>query len=121
MQRASRTRKTIDEDAFRASVLRSPPDVTEDELDHRLGLEAHVLSLQCPPAGGGLLTSSPSVMTIASDPEEPSSAISQSTEPSSCSSSDRRQLSSVCPLPTLSKHRHYFYAISKGGSFLVRI
>ena len=105
MQQARCTQKTIDEDAFRSSVLRSPPDVTEDELDHRLELEAHVLSLQCRPAGAGLLTSSTSAMTIASDSEEPSSAISQSTEPTSCASSDRRhtfQPSSVYPPPVLS-------------------
>lgn len=104
MQQARCPQKTIDEEAYRASVLRSPPDVTEDELDHRLGLEAHVLSLQCPQAGAGVLTSSISVITIASDSEEPSSAISQSTEPSSCSSSDRRhtfQPSSISPLPFL--------------------
>ncbi|KAF7507677.1 hypothetical protein GJ744_010230 [Endocarpon pusillum] len=105
MQQAGCAQKMIDEDAFRSSVLRSPPDVTEDELDHRLGLEAHVLGLQYRLPGAGLLTSSTSAMTIASDSEEPSSAISQSTGPTSCSSSDRRhtfQPSSVHPPPVCS-------------------
>ncbi|ERF73931.1 hypothetical protein EPUS_05354 [Endocarpon pusillum Z07020] len=105
MQQAGCAQKMIDEDAFRSSVLRSPPDVTEDELDHRLGLEAHVLGLQYRLPGAGLLTSSTSAMTVASDPEEPGSAISQSTGPTSCSSSDRRhtfQPSSGHPPPVLS-------------------
>lgn len=105
MQQARCIQKMIDEDAFRSSVLRSPPDMTEDEIDHRLELEAHVLGLQYRLPGAGPLTSSTSAMTIASDPEEPSSAISQSTGPTSCSSSDRRhtfQPSSVHPPPVLS-------------------
>jgi hypothetical protein len=82
--------KMIDEDVFRAAVLRSPPDLSEDELDHRLELEARVLGLQWRPQSADHLTSSISAMTISSDFDRQSSAVSQSTNPTSCSSSDRR-------------------------------
>ncbi len=87
---ASCTRRSIDEEAYRAVVLRSPLDVTEDELDHRLELEARVVGVQCRPPHVDPLTSSTSAATIASDFEKPRSAISQSTDPTSCSSSERR-------------------------------
>jgi len=73
-------------------VLRSPPDLGEDELDHRLEVEARALGVQFSPSTSpqAHLTPSISTMTIASDSENPSSAISLSTFRTSCSSSERR-------------------------------
>jgi hypothetical protein len=84
--------KMIDDEAYCTTVLRSPPDLSEDELDHRLELEARALGLQFSPATSpqGHLTPSISTMTIASDSENPSSTISLSTFRTSCSSSERR-------------------------------
>jgi hypothetical protein len=82
--------KLIDEAVYRTIVLRSPPDLSEDELDHRLELEAQVLEIQCPPPSVDRLTSSISATTIASGSQKPSSAISQSTGLTSSASSERR-------------------------------
>jgi hypothetical protein len=87
---AEPTRRSIDDKIYRTAVLRSPPEVTEDELDRGLELEARTLSLRHPPLAIDCFTSSISATTIASDYQEPSSAISQSTGLTSCSSSDRR-------------------------------
>ena len=84
------TAKMIDDEVFRTEVLRQPPNMTEDELEHLLEVEARVLGIKCRPSSADPLTYSTSAMTIASDSEKPCSAISQSTDPTSCSSSDRR-------------------------------
>jgi hypothetical protein len=80
----------IDEEAYRTAVLRPQCDITEDEQDHSLELEARVLGLQPQPLSADHLTASISATTVASDSQNPSSAISQSTAPTSCSSSERR-------------------------------
>lgn len=80
----------IDEEVYLTKVLCLPPDLTEDELDHRLELEARVLGLQCRSPSVDRLTSSISTTTSASGSQKPSSAISRSTDPTSCSSSVRR-------------------------------
>ena len=102
-QNAKTIRRSIDEKTYRTVVLRSPPGATEDELDHVLELEAGVLGLQCPPLPVDPLPSSISASTIASDYPKPSSAISQSTAPTSCSSSDRRHTYSPSPTNSLQR------------------
>jgi hypothetical protein len=82
--------KTFDEEVYRTVVLRSSPDQTEDELDHRLELEAQVLGIQSESPSADRLMTSASATTIASDPQKPGSTISQSTGPTSCSSSERQ-------------------------------
>lgn len=83
-------RPPLDEKTYRTVVLRSSPELTEDELDHVLKLEAHVLGLQFPPQPVNSLPSSISASTMTSESHKPRSTISQSTVPTSCSSSERR-------------------------------
>ncbi len=89
-QHAADTKGSADEKVYRTAVFRSPPEVTEDELDRRLELEARILGLQYSPLPTDNLSCSISATTVASDHQEPSSAVSQSTGPTSCSSSERR-------------------------------
>lgn len=94
----------IDGDEYTTNVLRLAEDDTEDALDQRLALEAHELGLDPLPmlkasALDGL-TASLSMTTIGSDSNKQSltqSRMSQSTAPTSCSSSERRQ-----PVPAAS-------------------
>lgn len=89
-QPATFTTNMIDEEEYRRMVLRSGPDLTEKELDQRLELEARVLDLQCWTPSLHPAFSSISAASFACNSEKAHSAISQSTAPTSCSSSDRR-------------------------------
>lgn len=93
------TQRGIDEEEYRREVLRSLPELTEDELDYRLEFEARAVGLHIEPPFANNLSSS---TTIASDLQQPMSAISHSTGPTSCSSSEQQQThkSDVAHLPS---------------------
>jgi hypothetical protein len=92
MQCSKPPSKAFDEQAYCATVLQLPADVSEDDLDQNLNTEAEDLGIVLPPpsAAIGCLASSLSATTISSDLNNRSSALSQSTGPTSCASSYHR-------------------------------
>jgi hypothetical protein len=92
MQYSKSPSKAFDEQAYRATVLQLPADVSEDDLDQNLNTEAQDLGLVPPPPSATIdcLVSSLSATTISSDLNNQSSGLSQSTGPTSCASSYHR-------------------------------
>jgi hypothetical protein len=92
MQYSKPPSKAFDEEAYRATVLQLPADVSEDDLDQNLNTEAEDLGivLPLPSAAIDCLASSLSAITISSDLNNRSSGLSQSTGPTSCASSYHR-------------------------------
>jgi hypothetical protein len=92
MQYSKPPSKAFDEQAYRATVLQLPADVSEDDLDQNLNTEAQDLGIVLPPPSAVIdcLASSLSATTISSDLNNQSSGLSQSTGPTSCASSYHR-------------------------------
>ena len=93
-------RSAVEEDDYNTRVLELPEDETEDGLDRRLAVEAHELGLDPLPmlkaSTLDSLAASLSMTTIASESNKQSSMqsrMSQSTPPTSCNSSTRREIS----------------------------
>src|SRR3954453_8498133 len=84
--------KAFDEQAYRATVLQLPADVSEDDLDQTLNTEAQDLGLVPSASSAAIdcLASSLSATTISFDLNNQSSGLSQSTGPTSCASSYHR-------------------------------
>ena len=80
----------LSEEAYRRAVLRSPPQVSEQDLDAQLKQEARLLGLQIERISTVSSVSSPSTSITAFDtPEE--SLTQQSTAPASTPASESRQ------------------------------
>ena len=90
---------SIDKEEYNAKVLQLTEDATEEGVDKRLALEAHDLGIDSLPilkaSKLDSLVGSLSATTIGSDPCNQGSVqsrLSQSTGPTSCGSSERRQV-----------------------------
>ena len=90
------TQKTlIDDTLYNITVLRLPSTTSEDELDDQISLEAQHLGITLHPAANSDgLSSSRSIMTMASVSVNQSPVRSQSTAPTSCASSEHRPVTS---------------------------
>ncbi|KAJ9609138.1 hypothetical protein H2200_006909 [Cladophialophora chaetospira] len=92
VQSCSARKASLDESLYNITVLRLPATASEDELDNQVSIEAQnlgILPVYTPSHGIGI-SSSMSMMTIASDSTNQSPVRSHSTMPTSCASSEHR-------------------------------